>query len=484
MNLIKFLESRAKDFLDRPAIWEDGEEITHRGLWQNVDKLAKAFLDIGIKEGDRIAICLPNCKEYIYTFLASLKINAIAVPLKQVTTSYEMKAILKDSHPSLLIADNIFINRMLPFNPAIGIGKLIICSKHIIKEGSAKRAISIDSLLKNTSELGTTFSADEGTVASINYTYRGYGYPLGAMLTHGNYLHGINAYRNRMEEISSHPRMLLLLPISHIFPLSISVILPLLIGGSVLIFKGGSPGSILEHIEKYKINMSAVTPTLVHMLLKNFTKHGTQINPLYAFCGGSPMLFNLYEEALKKIGLDLIQGYGLTECLVASTNSKLSNKPLTVGNVLHPIRLGIMSNCGERIRDDESGEIVIAGPTVMKGYYNKPKETRDVLKDGWCYSGDYGYFDEKGYLHFVGLKKQIIKVGGNIVDLVETKNTINSFHGVIDTKIDVIADKIWGQILSAEVFVKNPKEFDVKRLRYFLRDRLSSYKIPRLKIAG
>jgi len=194
MNIIRFLESETKNFIDKPAIWEDGEEITHRELWQIVDKLAKAFLDIGIKEGDRIAICLPNCKEYIYAFLAALKINAIAVPLKQVTTSYEMKAILKDSHPSLLVADNVFINRMLPFDPSIEIGNLVICSKRIMRKG-ARRAVKIDDLFKKgTTCLGTAFSANNETVASINYTYRGYGYPLGAMLTHKNFRSGTDTY--------------------------------------------------------------------------------------------------------------------------------------------------------------------------------------------------------------------------------------------------------------------------------------------------
>ena len=108
----------------------------------------------------------------------------------------------------------------------------------------------------------------------------------------------------------------------------------------------------------------------------------------------------------------------------------------------------------------------------------------EVLKDGWCYSGDYGYFDEKGYLYFTGLKKPIVKVGGNVVDLVEVKNIIQLFSGVINAEVSIVADEIWGNLLTTEVLVRNPKEFNIKQLRSFLRNRLSSYKIPRLKIIG
>jgi len=148
MNLTHFLELEAKNFLDRIAIIEEDERVTYGELWKKVNDLSKAFLDLGIKEGDRIAICLPNCKEYIYAFFAALRIHAVAVPLKQVMTSYGIKAILKDCHPSLLITDNVFLRRMLTFNPSVEIGKLVICSKNVMRKGSAKRAIKIDDLFK------------------------------------------------------------------------------------------------------------------------------------------------------------------------------------------------------------------------------------------------------------------------------------------------------------------------------------------------
>ena len=481
MNLVKYLETEAKGFLDRPAIIEDGEEITHRELWQTVDRLAKAFFDVGIREGDRIAICLPNCKEYIYAFFAALKINAIAVPLKQVTTSYEMKAILKDCHPSLLITDNVFVNRMLPFDPAIEIGKVIICSKHIIKRGSAKRTTKIDILLKNTAELGTTFSADEGTVASINYTYRGYGYPLGAMLTHKNYKAGTMTYVSTTG-ITPGQKILLALPMSHVYSLVGCVTVPLSTGSSIVITKRSDPKETIKLINSLKIDVITSVPTFYMALLKANEKLKLKLHRVqHCFSGGSLLQLSTYQEIKEKMGWDIRQGYGLTECLPVTCNPSSPNNPASIGKVGVGAKVKIVDEFGNDKKINEIGEIIAGGDSIMAGYYRHAKESKEVLENGWCHTGDYGYFDRKGYLYFTGLKKRIAKVGGNMVDLEEVRKTICLFPGIVGTNIDTMVDEFWGCVLTAEVLVRNLKEFDARKLRSFLRDRLVSYKVPHIK---
>jgi len=261
------------------------------------------------------------------------------------------------------------------------------------------------------------------------------------------------------------------------------MILPLYSGGTVIISKYNSPAEIIKCIGSNMVDVTTVAPTLVTLLLKNHRKTKKTNNFVYAFCGGAPMTLEIYQEAYEKLGIILLQGYGLTECLVVTTNTKLNNFPETLGSVvIQNKRINIIDGKGDNKKVKEIGEIIIGGGTVMAGYFNHKKETADVLKNGWCYSGDYGYFDENGLLRLTGLKKQITKVGGNMVDLVEVKNTIERFSSVIKAKINLMSDEIWGNVLNAEVLVKNPKEFDMKRLRSFLRDRLSSYKVPHLKI--
>jgi len=482
MNLVQVLESQAKDCLDRIAIIEEGKEVSYRELWQRVDRLAKAFLNLGIKEGDRIAICLPNCQEYIYAFFASLKINAIAVPLKQSLTSYELKTILKDCKPSLFFTDNLHLRRMLPFEPSVEAGKLVICNKHILRISAAKRAIKIEDLFKSSLRLGAAFLADDSTVASINYTYRGYGYPLGAMLTHGNYRTGAEGYVYTVE-IKGGEKTLLTLPMFHIFPFMSCIIVPLFTNGTTIILHNPNHRMVFEEIDKNKINVVISVPVFYLNLLKNFNKTDFKLNTVSCIISGSDILpLDIFSSIKENFKWEIRQGYGLTECMPIVCNPILGNRPETLGKVGFGVKVKIIDEKGNEKKPGDIGEIVIGGPTVMKGYYNKQRETEDVLKDGWCYSGDYGYFDKKEFLYFSGLKKRITKVGGNMVDLVEVKNTVDHFPDVIKTEINAMADEIWGNVLNAEIYVKNPEDFNTGQLRIFLRDRLSSYKIPRLKI--
>lgn len=421
MNLVQVLESQAKNHLDKIAIIEKGKEVTYRELWQRVDRLAKAFLELGIKEGDRIAICLPNCQEYIYAFFASLKINAIAVPLKQTLTSYELKTILKDCKPSLLITDNLHLRRMLPFELSVGAGKFVICNKHILRIGVAKRMIKLGDLFKGSAGLGTSFPADNDTVASINYTYRGYGYPLGAMLTHGNYKAGAEGYVYTVE-IKGKEKTLLMLPMFHIFPFMSCIIVPLFTNGTIIILHNPNYKKVFEEIDKNEINIIISVPVFYLNLLKNFNKTNFKLNTVsYIISGGDILPLDLFSFIKESFRWEIRQGYGLTECMPIICNPILGNRPETLGKVGFGVKVKIVDEKGNKKKQGEIGEIVVGGPTVMKGYYNKQRETQDILKDGWCYTGDYGYFDEKEYLHFSGLKKQITKVGGNMVDLVEVK---------------------------------------------------------------
>lgn len=482
MNLVQFLEQRAGDFSKAIAIIEEQEKVTYAQLWQRVDRLAKAFLELGIKEGDRIAICLPNCQEYIYSFFACLKINAIAVPLKQTITSYELKTILKDCRPSLFITDNIFLKRMLPFDPSIETGKLAVCSKQIMRTSAVKRTIKLEDLFKNSSGLGTTFSADDNTVASINYTYRGYGYPLGAMLTHGNYKAGAEGYVYTVG-LNERQKTLLVLPIFHIYSLMSCIVVPFLTKGTI-IMADAFPKKVLIKIDREKINVINLIPQFYLSLLRNYNSNLKLSTVSCSSSGGSVLPLYLYSLIKQKFNWEIRQGYGLTECMPIVINPRLGNKPESLGRVGWGVKVKIMDENKREKKIGETGEIVVGGPTIMKGYYRKRKESEAVLKQGWCWTGDYGYFDQQGYLYFNGLKKQIAKVGGNTVDLTEVKNTICRFPGVIEARINTISDEIWGQILTAEVLARNPAEFNLRQLKSFLRDRISSYKVPQLKIAG
>ena len=481
MNLISLLESATKDIPDKTAIIEGQERVSFRDLWNHVGRLAGAYTALGIKEGDKIAVCLPNCKEYVYAFLGALKIKAVAVPLKQALTSYELKNILKDCRPGLFITDNQFLKKVLPFAPSLGTGKYIICARPVMRAAASRRIIDIDDVLRNGSPVRGTADADEGTIASINYTYRGYGYPLGAMLTHLNYRRGIELYL-RGTGIEPGQRVLLSLPIYHIYPLIGSVLSPLFKGSPVVIIKHAGPKEVMELIFSGAVDVFASVPTFYATLLKMYA--GMKERPpevAHVFSGGSVLSVHLQQEVREKLGWNLRQGYGLTECLPVVFNPPMNSEPGSLGKAGEGVELKVVPESGAQ-GADRIGEILVKGDSVMAGYYNRPRETADVIRDGWCYTGDMGYFGKNGYLYFSGLKKRVAKVGGNMVDLEEVHRVIRSFTGVEDAVVDTIHDEIWGNLLTADVMVKGSEEFNPGELRSFLRKRLSSYKVPVMKI--
>lgn len=456
MNLGTSLRWVSTKMTDKVCIIEDGMEVSYSELWQNIELLARSFLKRGIKENDKVALFLPNCKEFIYSFYALARINAISVPLNPQLTSFELKKIFDDCSPDAIITISSLCSKK--FLPELSNNKIVILTEQFSE------------LFKLGKEEGKLpdFNTSNNQIATINYTYRGLGKPLGAMLTHGNYHHGAIGYV-RLTELVTAQRVLLIIPISHIFTLVSCVIVPLLRGATVVIAKNFIPSHILKAIEKHKIDFMMAVPTVYISLLKNYSRGRFNIDSLkYGITGGSYLSSAMHKAIKKEMGVELLQGYGLTETMPIACNPKSRNKPDSLGVSGHEVEVKIVD-----------GEILIGGPTVMQGYYNKNGENKKFLREGWFYTGDYGQLDEDGYIYFNGLKKDIAKVGGNNVDLKEVKDVISSFPGAKDVELDVIADDLWGHRINAQLEIASRKEVTEKDVKSFCKERLAIYKIPR-----
>ena len=476
MNLGTSLHWVSTKMRDKICIIENDTRVSYSELWSDIELLAKAFLKIGIKENDRIAIILPNCKEFVYSFYALSRINAISVPLNYYLTSHEAKNILDDCQPRAIITTSFFYDKSIL--SIAGTGKITI----FIDESSEDRkgTYSFKDLFK-IGEPGDLpgFSTNNNQIASINYTYRGLGKPLGAMLTHANYHHGAITYV-RLTEVVTEQRVLLITPMSHIFTLVSCVIVSLLRGATIVIMRGFIPNHVFKAIEENKINFIIAVPTAYISLLRNYNKSRFDISSLKrGITGGSYLPAEVHREIKEKMGIELFQGYGLTETVPVTCNPRLKNKPESVGVPGHKVKIKIVDEDGTELPRGEKGEIVIGGWSVMKGYYNRNGINKEFLRDGWFWSGDYGCMDKDGYVYFKGLKKDIIKMGGNNVDLKEVKDTIGCFPGVIDVRLDILEDALWGHRLSAEVEVKSAGVTG-RMIKSFCSERLTTYKIPRV----
>ncbi|MFC1590504.1 class I adenylate-forming enzyme family protein [Candidatus Omnitrophota bacterium] len=482
MNFSSLINQVAKRLPDKTALIENGYVVPYSELWNKVESLTRSLLELGLKKNDKIALILPNCKEFIYCFLAILRANLIAVPINPNLTNREIKEIFDNSNPRLVIAPVNIIKRIEENNKALLKKRIIVCIENkedVYLKNSAKSILTIEALYRPKKEavVHKIVTCNDQT-ASINYTYRGYGYPLGAVLTHGNYIHGAVGYL-RLIEPELEQRFLLAMPMSHIFTLIGCVVVPLLRGSTVVIMKNIIPTHIFKAIKKYKIDFLIGVPTFYKVLLENY-KPDYDISSLkYGISGGAYMNEQLYYEIKKRMNFQILQGYGLSETMPVICNTKKKVKPSSIGIPGHEVKIKIIDERGNRRKEGELGEILVGGPTVMKQYYKRKAETKEVCKNFWICTGDIGKIDKDGYLYFKELKKNIVKVGGNTVDLQEIENVLKSHPKVTAVYLKVRKDVLWGHTIEASIESKKGVEISQGEIRTICLENLAQYKIPR-----
>lgn len=487
MSLVSFLEEGSKPAQNKIAIVEvdDESHITYEELWSKIHKLSFEFTKLGLHSNDRVILALPNSIDWIVCFLACAACGAVAVPLLLSATAFDIKRIITKTRPILFIGDSSFINRSLPFDLLDEGQRVVILNKKlIIKKTKNKRINELNRLIIRPQEpidKSEIHRSQDSDIVSISYTYRGYGYPLGAMLSNSNYVEGIKAY-TKTAGFSAGERFLAIAPFCYIYPLVGCVLTPIYTGSTIVITHSIAANKLWPIISKYDINVLAGTPSFYTSLAAHVNSDTNTSGIDFAFSGGSLLSNDQYKEVSEKLNIDLRQGYGLTECMPVTCNPQFSNKPGSLGKVSlgsKGLSVRIVDETGRPKKTGEVGEIAVSGPTVMKGYFEMTEEFNAVCQNGWFLTGDLGYFDAEGYLYFSGLKKRITKVGGNMVDLLEVENRISIIPGIKNTRVYAIPDARWGQVVAVDLTVENG-DFDERKMRRYLKQYLATYKIPKV----
>src|SRR3990172_586579 len=482
MNISSLLSDVVKKAGTKTAIIEDGRETSYRELWGTIERLSAAFYKIGIRENHRVALILPNGAQFIYCFFALLKINAIVSPLSPDSTPFELKSILDNLNPHAIISLSLSVERVFHEYPALLDSAMLILHGDRSSNGQIKSHYHLNQLFTlNENYTVGDMQTDGEHVATINYTYKGIGRPLGAMLSHKNYGEGVSAYIENTR-MSSHHKVLSLLPLAYVYPLVGCMLAPLISGAAIVISGNYMPRSILKVIDNSRVNHFTAVPSIYNLLLQCYKKGDHDISSLTCcITGGAYMSVEMQHGLKSKMGIEALQGYGLTECLPVTWNRYEYNKPGTLGLPLRSnFHIRIMGDDGIGKGTNTTGEITVSGPTVTLGYFNEEEETRKTLKDGWLYTGDYGYLDDDGYLYFTGLKKNIAKVGGNMADLTEVQNVLLTHPHISDAFVYSKEDSLWGQVVVAKVVSRADGDLTESMIKTFCGRYLSRHKISKM----
>ncbi len=437
---------------------------------RKIDEFARFLERSNIGPGDRLLLFLPNSPAFLFLLFAARRLGVVVAPVKTDWKRAELSVVLRDLDPKAIVAER-------------GLDSLFHASEQtVILLDPDKNELSLLSARDDGGlELSAAPSAAKHTevvpeptgspnlsddVASINFTYRGLGYPLGAMVPDEQYIEGAEIFCQGMAGETSR-RMLVFLPMAHIFTLIGCVFAPLLSGMTTYYTRTLLPPRVMETVAEYGIDFVTTVPEVLSLLRRYSERHHPVEGLDIIATGGSVLSPEDYQTARDVFRCEVLHGYGLTEMTPVSRNIRESSRAGTVGPVARELELRL---------DEETSEIQIKGRNMFRGYFRRPKETQSAFsEDGWFLTGDAGAVSD-GHLVFDREIKQTRKVNGALVDLAEVARAIRKQPAVKDVEL-VYED---ARIKAMVDFYGAAGPETRQALRRTLQQELAGYKIPHI----
>ncbi|MEW6265351.1 MAG: long-chain fatty acid--CoA ligase [Thermodesulfobacteriota bacterium] len=463
---------------DKEAIVDGARRLSYRGLNRRVNRLARAWLSLGLKSGQRLGILSYNRLEYVETVMAAAKLGVMVVPLNWRLAAQELKFILDDSGAQFLVfdpelaalAESLFQDT--PVQKALVIG-----------DREVLQAPAYEVLLSQQSEAEPEPDTppDQDTPHIIMYTAGTTGSPKGAVLSQGaSFWNAVNL--DLALDFTSQDRDLLVLPMFHIGGLGLFTLPMLYLGGTVIIQRVFDPAVTLRLLEEERVSLFFGVPAVFLMLSQHPDFSGRAFESArLVMSGGAPLPVSLvrrYHEA----GIILQQGFGMSEAApsIATLPKELAlEKAGSIGRAVFHLDVAVVDEAGLEVPRGRVGELVMRGPNLMRGYWNRPEATAEAFKDGWFHSGDLARMDEDGDLYIVDRKKDMFISGGENVYPAEIEQLIFQLPQVAEAAVVGVKDEKWGEVGRAVLVLKPGQTLSARELLDFLRPKLARYKVPK-----
>ncbi|MBI4664504.1 MAG: long-chain fatty acid--CoA ligase [Verrucomicrobia bacterium] len=466
MNLVTAFAASAQEHAEKAALfWGDSEYSYGAFLGQASLLAGRLRQDFQVQPGDRVGVWLKNCPEFVSALFGVLGAGAVVVPINNFLKSQEVEYILRDANIRVLITER----------------SLLEAAPDLAAAAPQLRFIQIDEFARADAPAAAALGCDRAAsdLAVIIYTSGTTGRPKGAMLSHGNLLHNVDSCRQVLEAVS-FDRFVVLLPMFHSFMLCVGILLPLLVGGSIVLIRSlHPPKNVLQEIIQHKATILPAIPQLFRALA------GAQAPPdlplRLCISGAAPLPREIQKEFSEKFSVTLLEGYGLSEASPVVTINPIHG-PWKVGSIGTPIpnvEVSVQNDAGEHLPDGQIGEICVRGGNVMQGYWNRSEETAQALRQGWLLTGDVGYRDTEGYYYITDRKKDMLLVNGINVYPREIEEVIYQFPGVKEAAVVGVPDPRKGEQPLAFAVANDGAPLDEKALLQFVRGKLADYKVPR-----
>ncbi|HEV2327174.1 MAG TPA: long-chain fatty acid--CoA ligase [Verrucomicrobiae bacterium] len=466
MNLANAFSICAEKHSGKTAIYFGEKELSYGELLAQSEAVAANLRTrFGVKPGDRVAMWLKNCPEFVTGVFGILHANAVVVPINNFLKPAEAIYILNDGGIDVLISDaemSAHFSELAAARPNLKVLKTEEFAS--LPKGGRGEATS---------------ERNESDLAVIIYTSGTTGRPKGAMLSHGNLLHNVESCSIVLATVEDDS-LAVILPLFHTYMMTVGIFLPFTIGGSIVLVKSlHPPRAMLMEIFSRRATILPAVPAFYRMLV------GAPLPtplPIRIFISGSaPLPMQTLREFEEKFKVPLIEGYGLSEAspVVSKNPLKGQHKAGSIGIPIANVEMSVQDNDGRLLGSNETGEICVRGGNVMMGYWNQPEETKKVFRDGWLLTGDVGHRDTDGYYYITDRKKDMLIVNGNNVYPREIEEVIYHFPGVKETAVIGVKDERRGEQALAFVAPAEGQTLDETALLQFVRGNLADYKVPK-----
>ena len=470
------LREVAREVGDKPALLMGDRSVSFREVDQLSDRLAAALAKRGVRPGDRVTIFMPNCVEFVIAFYGTLKIGGVVNPINAQSKEREVRFQVDDAGATAVL----YHAALAPVVDAVR-SELKGVRAFAVTGDAAPSGVERlnDLLMADGPDVSVSAHVGMNDLAALPYTSGTTGFPKGVMLTHANLT------ANQQQFFAAVPVrrddvFLNVLPYFHIYALNLLMTGAISLGAAQVIMPRFDMVEYCTLVERRRATVCFIVPPIVLGLAMSpeVEKHDFS-SVRFFFSGAAPLAPDPAKRMIQRIGKPIIQGYGLTE-----------TSPVTHAN---PIEAAVLESIGrpvpgtedkivdletgtKTLPNGEVGEICVRGPQVMKGYWNKPEDTADVIRDGWFHTGDVGRRDDKGYVFIVDRKKEFIKYKGFGVGPAEVEAVLCEHPAVADAGVIGKPDEEAGEIPKAFVQLRPNTQATAEELIAFVKERIADYK--------
>ncbi|MBW2053934.1 MAG: acyl--CoA ligase [Deltaproteobacteria bacterium] len=475
------------------ALISDNERLTWKAFKGKMDLTAKAFLEIGVGKGDRIALISTSRNEFPLTYMAAGKVGAMWLGINPKYSLDEIRYMVSDCQPSVIISLREFLGDDLQ-DTLKSLIKEFPCIKKVLVIGEPfEGAESFSEFTQKTrEELDEALNIRSSEVndeddALLLYTSGSTGKPKGVIHTHKSIIANIGVQNEKFYIAEGH-KGICPFPINHVASCTEMLISSIMAGTAIVLMETFDPVEVLKKVEDEGVTAFGQPPVMFLMEMKmpqfmetDFSKVETF---LWAGAAAPKIMIDTLDSICQKTGAFLITGYGSTETCGFVTYSEKGDDYETLlksaGKIAPPFELKIVDDDRNELPSGEVGEIAVRGDFLMKGYLNKPEETKEAIdEDGWFYTSDLAYKDDRDYIYITGRKSEMFKTGGENVFPLEIEETLESHESVLFAAVIGVPDEVYQEVGWAFVMTQPERAVTVEELRRLCRSKLANFKVPK-----